>query len=335
MTFTDIKYIGLLSSRLEGFKQKNTKSYEFRCCYCGDSKKSKNKKRGYLYQIGNSYNFKCFNCSKSISFSTFLKDQDATLYKQYILEKFKEDKISLSKEKNTFPSSVINTNTIIKKKYFELPLISSLNKEHSVRKYLESRKIPTKYFDELYYCEKFKEWTNSQKHTFDDIRLDEPRIIIPLVNNEEIFGFQGRSLNKNSSVKYVTIMLSDDVPKIYNLDNVDPSKSIYVVEGPIDSMFLNNSIAMAGSDVNESFLSEYCKSGFVMVYDNEKRNKEIVRRMERTIDKNLPIVIWPNNLMEKDINDMVLTGHDVNAVVKSNTHQGLIAKVKFNYWKRI
>jgi hypothetical protein len=221
------------------------------------------------------------------------------------------------------------------KKSFDLPTIAELNKEHFARKYLEDRKIPNNYLRELYFCEKFKEWTNTQKHTFDKVEQDEPRIIIPLINKGEIFGFQGRSLNKNSKVKYITIILNDTPPKIYNLDKPDYNKTVYVVEGPIDSMFLDNSIAMVGADIDKMFFLSNFETDFVMVYDNEKRNRQIVDRMENAIDLRLPIVIWPNDLKEKDINDMILVGIDASKIIKENTYMGLEAKAKLIGWKRV
>ena len=227
------------------------------------------------------------------------------------------------------------TFTNFSKKAFDLPTIAELNKEHSARKYLEDRKIPNNYLRELYFCEKFKEWTNTQKHTFEKVEKDEPRIIIPLINKGEIFGFQGRSLNKNSKVKYITIILNDTHPKIYNLDKPDYDKTVYVVEGPFDSMFLDNSIAMVGADIDKMFFVSNFATEFVMVYDNEKRNKQIVDRMEKAIQMHFPIVIWPNDLKEKDINDMILSGIDASKIIKENTYMGLEAKAKLIGWKRV
>jgi hypothetical protein len=221
------------------------------------------------------------------------------------------------------------------KKSFDLPTIQELDDGHIAKKYLEDRKIPHKFFTSLYYCDKFKEWTNSQKETFKSIENDEPRIIIPLINKGVIFGFQGRSLKKKSLVKYITIILNDSHPKIYGLDNIDWDKTIYVVEGPFDSMFLNNSIAMVGSDIDPTFFITHYDVEFVMVYDNEKRNKQIVEKMQKAIDMKFPVIIWPDNIREKDINDMVLSGLNVEDVLQSNTYQGLEAKAKLIGWKRV
>jgi len=333
MSYIDSKYIGLVSSRLEKFKQVKNNLYNFRCPYCGDSQKYKNKARGYIYQSKNDHNYKCHNCGVSRSFTNFLKDLDTALHSQYVMERYRDG--LTGKNSNTPEPNFNFTKPTFSKKAFDLPTLDELNKEHLARKYVEQRKIPQKYLKKLYYCEKFKQWTNEQKHTFDSTAYDEPRIIIPLVNKEKIFGFQGRSLNKNSKVKYITIILDEIPPKIYGLDEIDWEKKVYITEGPFDSMFIDNAIAMVGADIDRMFFISNYDVDFVMVYDNEKRNKQIVNRIENAIDSHFPVVIWPSNLKEKDINDMVLSGHDINHLLESNTYSGLEAKTKLISWKRV
>jgi hypothetical protein len=212
------------------------------------------------------------------------------------------------------------------KKKLNLPKASE---NDAAKTYLEKRKLNPEKF---YFAEKFKEWSNSQKPTFKDVEYEESRIIIPLyTSNGEIFGFQGRSLNSNS-VKYITIILDDTVPKIYGMNRVDTKKTVYVVEGPFDSEFLENSIAMCGADVN---ISKCEFSDIVYVFDNEPRNLEICKRMSKIIQSDSKIVIWPKTIQLKDINEMVLSGLNVQDVIKSNTYSGLEAKLKFTTWKKI
>ena len=333
MSFVDQKYIGLVSSRLEKFKQVKTGLYNFRCIYCGDSQKNKNKTRGYIYGYKNDHNYKCHNCGVSKSFTNFLKDIDSSLYDQYVMERYKNG--STGKGSNTPEPKFTFEKPKFTKKAFDLPSIAELNKEHSARIYLENRKIPQDFLSKIFYCEKFKQWTNEQKETFESTKYDEPRIIIPLINNGEIFGFQGRSLSKKPKVKYITIILDEDQPKIYGLDRIDWNKTVYVVEGPFDSMFIDNSIAMVGADIDKMFFATNFETNFVMVYDNEKRNKEMVARLEKSIEMKFPVVIWPKDLKEKDINDIVLSGQDVESMLKLNTYQGLEAKLKFTNWKKV
>lgn len=333
MSFVDQKFIGLVSVRLQKFSKKKEGLYNFRCPYCGDSERNKNKTRGYIYRTKNDHNFKCHNCGISRSFTYFLKDQDVSLYDQYIMERYKS---GLTGKATTAPNPVFKSSKpVFSKKDFDLPRITELNNEHPARIYLENRKIPKEYLRELYFCENFKEWTNKQKHTFDSIQNDESRVIIPLKNNGKIFGFQGRSLDKYSKVKYITVMLDDNQPKIYGLDKVDFDKDVYVVEGPIDSMFLKNSIAMVGADLDKEFFSSKPQTNFVMVYDNEKRNKQIVNRMEKVINAKFPIVVWNKDIEEKDINDMFLAGMDIQETIESSVYRGLEAKVKFTEWKKV
>lgn len=333
MSFIDVKYISLVSSRLQKFKQVKNNLYNFRCPYCGDSQKYKNKARGYIYQSKNDHNYKCHNCGVSRSFTNFLKDIDNALYDQYVMERYKN---GLTGKNSNTPEPKFNFNKPqFSKKTLDLPTIAELNKEHFAREYVENRKIPQKYLKELYFCENFKQWTNQQKHTFDSCKKDEPRIIIPLVNNGKIFGFQGRSLLPNSPIKYITIILDDTHPKIYGLDKIDWDKTVYITEGPFDSMFLDNAIAMVGADIDYMFFISNFQTDFVMIYDNEKRNKQIVERIGKAIDLHFPVVIWPSDVLEKDINEMTIAGRDVQKMIESNTYSGLKAKAKLISWKRV
>ena len=146
-----------------------------------------------------------------------------------------------------------------------------------------------------------------------------------------LIGFQGRSLGPNS-VKYITVMINDDAPKIYGLDTIETEKPIYILEGPFDSTLVENSVAMCGSDID---IGSFGWSDYIWVFDNEPRNREINNRVSKIIDRGDKVVIWPNHIKQKDINDMVLSNIDVMSVLKSNTYSGLKAKVKFNNWKKI
>jgi len=323
MDLIDSKYVGLISSRLQKFKKVKPDLYNFRCPICGDSQKNKNKCRGYMYVVKNNTNFKCHNCGASLSLNNFIKKLDTTLHKQYTLEKFKEGHTGrnfvVDEPEFKFKKPVF-------KKKLDLPKASE---NFFAKEYLEERKLNPEKF---YFTDKFKEWTNTKKQTFDSTYRDEPRIIIPMYDRDKnLIGFQGRSLTHNS-VKYITVMLEDSAPKIYGLDTIDEKLPVYVVEGPFDSTFINNSVALCGSDGDLGYLEG---SDTILVYDNEPRNREIVGRIERCIDRNQKVVIWPSNIVEKDINDMVLAGHDVMSMIKLNTYSGLEAKIKFNTWKKI
>ena len=332
--FTEIKYLNLLSIRLEKFKQMKDYLWNFRCPICGDSQRNKNKKRGFIFQIKGKLRYKCHNCGSSLTFDKFLESVDPALMKQYKLEKFQESgkkkpvdmrkvkrTIAFSERMNDFQFQVLKRSILD-----DLTPIDELNNSHPAREYLLNRQLPTQ---SLYYTDKFQEWVNSVKpNTFSDIKKDEGRIIIPFINKEGVcFGFQGRSICSNG-LRYITILLDENQPKIFGLNNLDDEKTVYVCEGPFDSLLLENAVAMAGADISNVHFGDDC----VYIYDNEPRNSEICSRISKHISLGHKVIIWPNNLKEKDINDMHLAGHNVKNIVQSNTFSGLTATLKYNDW---
>ena len=322
MDLVDSKYIGIISSRLLKFKRVKPNLYNFRCPICGDSQKHRNKARGYLYGMKADVNFRCHNCGASMTFSNFLKTMDPVIHKQYVFERFKDNKTGRG---TVVEEPKFNFEAPQFKSKLDLPKAST---NPVAKKYLENRKLNP---DKFYYTDKFKAWSNSHKKTFDSVKYDEPRIIIPLFYQNTLVGFQGRSLGP-SKVKYITVMINDDAPKIYGLDQIRGGTPVYITEGPFDSTFISNSIAMCGADGD---VGKWGISDPTWVYDNEPRSKEITSRIERTINSGAKVVIWPSTIPEKDINDMVLAGQDVQSVVESNVYSGLQAQLQFNTWKRI
>ena len=322
MDYVDSKFIGLVSSRLEKFKRVKSNLYNFRCPICGDSKKNKSKTRGYLYAVKANTNFKCHNCGASMSLNNFLKQVDPAVHKQYVLEKFKEGHTGRNfvTEEPDFKFEAPKF-----KKKLKLPKASE---DPRPAGYLTARKLNP---DHFYYAKHFKKFVNSLKQTFDDEKHDEERIIIPLYYEKNLIGLQGRSIKPNP-VKYITVMLDDDAPKIYGLDNIRRDAPVYITEGPFDSTFIRNAIAMCGADAN---VDRWGISNRVWIYDNEPRNREIVNRISKTIDSGDSVVIWPEGIDDKEINDMVMSGLDVQSVIESNTYSGLQAKLKFTTWKKI
>ena len=322
MDLVDSKFIGLVSSRLQKFKKIKTDLYNFRCPICGDSQKNKSKTRGYLYSVKADVNFRCHNCGASMTLSNFLKTIDPVIHKQYVFERFKDGHTGRG---TVVEDPKFNFETPIFKKTIDLPRASEIP---IAKKYLEKRKLDATKF---YFAEKFQQWVNSHKQTFDTIHRDESRIIIPLYYKKDLVGVQGRSLGPNS-VKYITTIFYDEAPKIYGLDDIRTRDSVYITEGPFDSTFLRNSIAMCGADGD---VGKWGVSNPVWVYDNEPRSKEIVKRISDNINRGEKVVIWPSHIHEKDINDMVLSGHDVQSLVENNVYDGLEANLKFTTWKKV
>lgn len=330
------KYIGLISSRLECFRRVNSTTYNFRCPVCGDSTKNKYKARGYLFpKDGGDHLYHCHNCHITLGFDKFLKVVDPVLLDEYVQEKLKEkygDKpkteTQIFEEKMAPPKFVSATALKSLKKVSQLPF------NHPVNRYVISRQIPTHYHYKLFYAPKFKHFVNSiVPNKFDSLENDESRLIIPFLDEDKnLIGFQGRAFS-DKSIRYITIMLDDRAPKIFNLDSCNRSTKHFIFEGPIDAMFVQNSLAMAGQSINW----DYCNENSVFVFDNEPRNKETCKKIEQAIDKGYSVVFFPNTIHEKDINDMILANNDIDidSLLIDNIHNGLQAKLHLQNWKKI
>lgn len=333
--FIDRKFVSLVSTKLERFKQKSEYLWNFRCPICGDSHKNKLKTRGYFYRRKSDLFFQCHNCGTSLSIGNFLKTVDRSLYREYQLERYKNEStgnvakpdFSLAKTKPVFN---------IKPK-INLPSIESLPENHVAKQYLLKRKIPRDRLSDIYYAESYKDFVFEMLPDYDKKLYDEPRIVFPFYDQEKnLLGFQGRLLS-GDGIKYITIKIDDDFNKIYGLDKVDLTKRIYVVEGPIDSLFLQNSLAtMDASLYNITLLlGNY---DYVFIHDNEPRNRDVVKQMNKTISHGKNIFIWPQNVAEKDINDWILTGttpSEIQSIIDNNTFNDLRAKLEFERWRKV
>ena len=327
----DIKYANILAGRLQQFKVKKNNPYlaNFRCPLCGDSEKNKFKTRGYIFQHKTKMEFKCHNCGAAFSFGNFLKRVDVILYEEYSVEAFMKKDVKEEKNIENPKPKFTGTGSPLR----GLKKISQLQHDHPAKLYILSRKIENPWHARLFYAPKFAKFVNGLIPGKMNEKKDEPRLIIPFIKEDgTVFGFQGRSFDPKTTLRYITIML-EDYPKIFGLDKVNKSERCYVLEGPIDSMFLPNSIAMGGADA--SLGSDFVDP--VFIYDNEPRNKDIVRRIDKTIDKGYNVVIWDNTFKGKDINDMVLSGADaehIKIIIDKRTFKGLEAKVELMNWKK-
>jgi hypothetical protein len=300
-----------------------------RCPYCGDSKNNLYKTRGYFFQKG-SVRFFCHNCGISRSLSKLLGELDYILKKEYDLEVFTEKNPKPIQAKEAKPEEETDSNIFLKK----IKKISQLHPDHPAKLYVVKRKIPFNQHFRLYYSPKFFAWVNCIIPNKFKVKKDEPRLIIPFFDqNKQMFGFQGRSFDPNAKTRYYTIMFREH-SKVFGLDQVDLNNRVYVVEGPIDSLFSPNSLAMAGADVDSSILK---KENTTIIFDNEPRNVEILKRMKKYIDSGYTVCIWPENINQKDINDMVLSGMDINNlldVINENSYNELKAELRFSAWRK-
>jgi len=198
---------------------------------------------------------------------------------------------------------------------------------------VEKRKLPEESFCDLYLCESFFKFTNSIiKGKFPSLDGDHPRLLIPFRGEDgEVFAYQGRAFG-NEQPKYITIKIDEERDKIFGLDKVNKSKPILVVEGPLDSLFLDNCIAVAGANFSN------IEGDLIIIFDNEPRNKEINKQIEKTIDQGKSVCLWPDSMTHKDINDMIIAGYtkeQVQEIITNNTFSGASAKLRFAEWRKI
>lgn len=342
--YIDRKFLHLLSPKLERFAQKKQDLYNFRCPICGDSQKNKSKARGFVYKKKNDYFFICHNCGASHTFYNFIKFVDPSLLKEYTYERFTNGETgNHNYPKPSFEEFKSQPTFTEKKaqKKIELDTIESLPESHYAKAYVKARKIPEKYFSELYFAPCFKNLVESLGVEKQNLKEEDPRLIIPFYDeNNELFAVQGRALSE-SKIRYITITLVENEHdegrmKFYGLNKLDRNKKVYVVEGPIDSMFLPNAIATADSDLTRSAKLEL--TDFVLVYDNEPRNKDIVKQIGKAITSGYNVALLPENIKQKDINEMILAGIspvEILDLIDKFTFSNLRANLEFSKWKKV
>ena len=329
----------MVASRLDVCKWKNDKTLNHRCPYCGDSQKNRYKARGYHFVVEQNFVYKCHNCGKSTSSVHFLKDNFPDIHREYLKEYLQEKGVKKTKQK--MPSS--NDFKFTPKK--EILNMSEENlravcfrawDKIVARQYLQDRHIPDSIIKKLWYVDRAEALCHLDRKYQDRVLGNDPRIVFPfLTESGELIGLSGRAIN-NASLRYLTMRFVDDVPLIYNINNVDKSKTIYVTEGPIDSLFLPNSIAVGGSDFKKI---SNLKQNAIIIYDNEPRNTVILDKIEEVIDDGYAVCIWNDKRVEglKDINDMIMNGITVEQIVEiidSCTYSGLSAKLKLQEYKK-
>ena len=338
MLYIDLKYLKLISNQLPLFKQKSEHVYTCRCIICGDSKKKATKTRGHFYVIKNSLLYKCFNCDASMQFGSFLKENNKLLYDQYVVERYtaglpnnKPHQNAENLFKSTEPAFEAKQESLLDK---ILDRLDNLPEENEAIQFCKKRKIPESSYSKLYYIDDIRKIEQLSEKYKDKVKTSEPRLVIPFLDeNGQLIGVTCRAL-RNEDLRYLTIKIKEDVPFIYGLDHVKKDKRVYAVEGPIDSLFVKNSIAVGGSAFSKLDSIGIDKNNIVVVFDNQPRNKEVVKLIDKAITNDFSVVIWPQYLVEKDINDMVLSGKNIDKLLKDNVYSGLEAKMKFVAWKR-
>lgn len=341
MHWLEQKYIGLVSNRLRNYKRKSSTLYNFSCPFCGDSLTDKRRARGFLYSKKGKTLYHCHNCGKTTGFSKFLEEIDLQLHSQFVVEKLKDEKPLQQRELEEFVQKLKKPIYLKEGPLKGLKKISQLPADHPVKTYVESRMIPNPYHAKMFLCPKFFAWCNEVipgKFNEKALEHDEARLLIPFLDKtNKMHAFQGRSLDSNSKTRYITLVNDESVPKVYGLDTVDFTRKTYVLEGPIDSMFLPNSIATAGGDL-VSACKDFPKKHLVCVYDNEPRSAETKKKLERAIVNGYSVCIWPDNMEQKDVNDMILSGLSsdfIRYIIDQHTYTDLRARLALASWSKV
>lgn len=340
--YIDKKYVGLISPSLDRFSWIKSNVACCRCMICGDSDKHKSKRRMYFVERSGKYQVYCHNCHYSGALSWFLKNHFPSYYREYLLERFKGSSTKSEDEHKT-PESLHDFSP----KFLEVPEIlescceplSALDSQSSeVYAYCEKRRIPKAHFRHLYATNDFSIVGTRVDPSNVNLPHDS-RLVIPFFDLQgKVFAIQGRSINKHEKLRYITLKVAgNECQKIYGLERCDFNSRVRIFEGPIDSLFIENSLALAGATNLDLKSLPFQLSNAVFVYDNEPRNPEIVDIMHSTIEQGCNVCIWPDDIHEKDVNDMVLGGlnaKSVQSIIDENTYCGLRAKLKLSDWKK-
>ena len=323
------KYVSLVGDSLEGFKRLRGDIFNFRCPICGDSEKKNTKKRGYLLKKNTGYVFYCHNCGNSMGFSKFLAEVDSCLYSEY-----RKDMLLASKRTFDKKPEVIEVPKWEIKKSLTIP-VSNLPDEHPAKEYLRKRRVPE---EKLPYVKWTDDFPSLVKETIGDkyngVKLPPSGIIFELRELDgKLTGYQIRSIDPNcpKSQRFVICSINDEHGFFYS--TIDRSKPLYIVEGCTDSLFIENSVAVLSSSL--------CKLHFfdsdVYFNDQEPRNKEVCKQIEKCIDKGYQVVLLPHEFDGMDVNDIVKAGIPYQKLPKlfeRYTYKGLMAKLQFAKWRK-
>jgi hypothetical protein len=341
--YIDIKYLHAIAYRLENFKKKSQDLFNCRCPLCGDSQRNKKRARGYFYRGKQDLYYKCHKCGASHHFGTFLKNFDPNQYSQYVVERYAdggqgrahahknvEEVLKFEEPKFTKKPEPKLIDSIMDR-------LDTLPDDHEVIQYVTNRRIPRDAFDRLYFISNVKDVIQLNDKYKNSIITSEPRLAIPFLDgNNKLLVVSLRGI-RGESLRYINIKVDEDAPSIFGLDKVDPTQEVFVVEGPLDSLFLHNSIACAGTSFGKIDQLPISKDKITIIFDNQPKNRDVGKLMNKYIDQGYRIVIWPD-VPGKDINEMVengLTSDEIQDIINHNKFQGLAAKAKYAMWRKV
>ena len=325
----DLKYLHIMSGRLPLFKKKTATLWNCRCIICGDSQKNATKARGFFYRQHGKIFYKCHNCDASETLKDFLTRFDPALAAEYDVEAYKERWEATPLEKVILPTT---------KRYFKSlwSICTPLNKlleTHEARVYCSGRQIAEDQLHKLYFLPRLKDIANITDR-YPNLCGEEPKILLPYwAPTGELVGCTLRDI-RGSALRYISVKFEDDATLIFGLDSVDRTKDMYVVEGGFDSLFIPNAIACGGvAFAKLKDIPGTSADQFVLVFDNQPRNKSLTNTMEKFVGK-YRMCIWPETVLQKDINEMVSAGIAVHRIISEHTYEGLALEHQFSTWRK-
>lgn len=356
------KYLAMISPRLQGLVKKTSNTWNMRCPYCGDSAKNKSKKRGYLFEKSGNLIYKCHNCGIGKTFNTFLKDNGGPdIHSQYVMETlFEKD------ESKTF--AVVQKRSEAEASLRELhgkrlaspaakttemlfcqmlQTVADLPEDHEAKVYLRERFVPKDRFNQIFWIDDVRDIgqiSEKARESLQDFTVKESRIVIPAWNEHgRLIGMTCRDITGVSKLRYLAFRVTnEDLPLIYGHREFDATKRGYIVEGPIDSFFLPNCIAVGGSDFAK-ITDKIPKDSVTLIFDNQPMNREVVKNYEKYIAAGYRVFIWPktmNWMTIKDINDLAKAKETLRfpenmaAVIEENSFTGLTAMMHLARWEK-
>lgn len=338
---TDLSFVHRISSRFEKFQRKSDYLFNVRCPLCGDSQKNKSKMRGYIYRKLNDLFYKCHNCGAGLSLGNLIKQLDGTIYKEYLLEKYKSGEINGANTRSQiFEIPAVRFGKVENKSFENAERCDLLPSTHFCVSYLNNRMIPKDAFSKLYFTSNFKKLCDEVNPDHGKEITADARLVIPFYDEyNALIGISGRALvTADHKLRYIKIKANDKISKlVFGLDRLDRTQTVKIVEGELDSLFLGNCIASGDSSLIQT-AENISAENKILIFDNEPRNKEIVKLMADAIKLGHNVVIWPNTVHEKDINDMVKSGlspSEIESIISNNTFKGLEAQTEFVFWKKV
>ena len=295
-----------------------------------------------MFQKGTNLFFNCHNCGVGTNLGNLIKQVDPSLHKEYVLERYKSGESGFSNFKSpAFDIPAPRFDKVAKEKHFEhAEWVSKLPSGHFCIVYCTNRRFLSTMIDTLLFTPNYKKFCDALVPNHGKEITADARLVIPFYDKyNTLIGVSGRALeNSDYKLRYVTLRTNESQDKlIYGMDKVNTNELVKIVEGPLDSMFLTNCVGSGDSALIQTAKLIDAENK-VLIFDNEPRNKEIVKLMDDAIKLGYNVVIWPDTMEQKDINEMVMSGispDEIERIISSNTFTGLRAQMKFISWKKI